>query len=283
MDDFIFDNQLNAFFRSKEGAGSKITQKDEALKRQLTVAKHERQILLRHHPNIPIGALSEAEKRGEQVLFRFNLYPSGRPIHLKINYPKRGKNELRLYFNDEVFSPQAWDNWFVFERDKEIWIGSLDDDELAQARNGTPIDWQNGFDQISEEAYQEAANSTVPTLVSSSNTRYRRDQNVAIAAMRGSGMVCEMMPHHPTFISRTTGQPYLEAHHLMPMMEQRHFSVSLDVVENICILNPYAHRMLHHATYSEIEPYLKQLAQPREDFFKRIGISVDRVLRSYGR
>jgi 5-methylcytosine-specific restriction enzyme A len=282
LDDFIFDDGLNAFFLSDNGAGSKITEKDEARKRQLTVAKHERLLLLKYHPDVPIGALGEAEKRGEKVLFRFRLYPTGQHIDLKINFPKPVKNELRLYFNEAVFSPKAWDNWFLFERKGEIWIGSLDDDEINAARAGAPIDWQNGFDQMAEEAYQEAANTKRPVLVPASSLKYRRDPKVAIEAMGKAGNVCEMMPDHQTFISRATGAPYLEAHHFMPMMEQRHFDASLDVVDNICILNPYAHRMLHHATFSEIEPFLKELAGPREGFLKRIGVSVDRILRIYG-
>lgn len=283
MDNFIFDERLNTFFLSDSGAGSKITEKDEANKRQLTVAAHERSLLLKYHTDIPTGALTKAEKHGKKVFFKFRLFPTGQLIQLKINFPKPGKNELRLYFNEAVFSPNVWDNWFIFERDDEIWIGSLDDNELEAAKAGTPIDSQNGFDQIAEEAYQEATNKKAPVLVPSSSLKYRRDPKVAIGAMEKSGNVCEMMPSHQTFISRATGTPYLEAHHFVPMMEQRHFKMSLDVVENICILNPYAHRMLHHATYSEIEPYLKGLAEPREAFLKNIGVSVDRVLRSYGR
>jgi 5-methylcytosine-specific restriction enzyme A len=283
LDDFIFDQPLNTFFLSDSGAGSKITEKDEASKRQLTVAKNERLLLLKYHPDIPIGALGEAEKRGEKVWFQFKLFPTGQQIDLKINFPKPGKSELRLYFKEAVFSPKAWDNWFLFERNAEIWIGSLDDNEIDAAKAGAPIDWQNGFDQIAEEAYQEAVNAKLPVLVPTNSLKYRRDPKVAIEAMGKSGNVCEMMPKHQTFISRTTGAPYLEAHHFIPMMEQRHVEVSLDVVENICILNPYAHRMLHHATYSEIEPFLKELAGPREGFLNKIGVSVDQVLRSYGR
>ena len=282
MDNFIFDNILKNYFLSDGGAGSKITQKDEASKRQLTVAKHERLLLLKYHPDIPIGALGKAEERGEKVLFQFRLYPTGRYIDLKINFPKEGKNELRLYFNEAVFSPKVWDNWFLFERESEIWIGSLDDSEIIAARAGIPIDLQNGFDQVVEEEYQAAANTKEPVLISTSSLKYRRDPKVAIEAMGKAANICEMMPDHQTFISRATGTPYLEAHHFIPMMEQRHFEASLDVVDNICILNPYAHRMLHHATYPEIEPYLKELAKPREGFLKEIGISVDRVLRSYG-
>lgn len=259
-----------------------MTEGDEARKRQITVAQHERDLLLKYHPNIPRGALGEAEQKGEQVWFSFRLFPTGQMIALKINFPKPAKNELRLYFNEAVFSPNVWDNWFLFERDDEIWIGSLDDAELDAARQGALIDPQNGFDHAAEDAYQDAVNRSAPDLVSSSTLKYRRDPKVAIEALAQSGHVCEMMPDHPTFISRATNAPYLEAHHFLPMMEQRHFDESLDVVENICILNPYAHRMLHHATYDEIAPYVKQLAERREDFLNAIGVDVDRVLRSYG-
>jgi 5-methylcytosine-specific restriction enzyme A len=283
LDNFSFDDVLKRFFVADSGEGSKITERDEANKRQLTVAAHERRLLLKYHPDIPVGALGDAEQRGEKVWFKFKLFPSGRQIELKINYPKPGKNELRLYFNDATFSPNVWDNWFLFERGGEIWIGSLDDSEIEAARKGALLDEQNGFDQTIEDAYQEAANARVPVLVPSSSLKYRRDPRVAIEAMIKSGNVCEMLPEHQTFTSRATGLPYLEAHHFVPMMEQRHFKASLDVTDNICILNPFAHRMLHHATFDEIEPHLRKLAEPREGFLNRIGVSVEQVLRSYGR
>lgn len=283
MDDFRFEDDLNRFFGSVVGVGSKITEKDEANKRQLTVAKHERELLLKFHKNIPVGSLKAAEQRGEQTLFGFKKFPTGQVINLKVNFPKPGKNELRLYFNEEAFSPTAGDNWFFFEKEGEIWIGSLDDSELSAAKQGAVIDLQNGFDHVSEDAYQDAANRQMPELVSSFALRYRRDPKVATKALVGSGYSCEMMPEHRIFVSKVTKKPYLEAHHFVPMMEQRHFDSSLDVLDNICILNPFAHKMLHHATYEEIEPYLRELAKPRMDFLKTIGVSVDRVLRSYGR
>lgn len=255
MDDFSFDAALNSFFGSDSGVGSRITEKDEAKKRQLTVAKHERELLLQYHANIPVGALSKAEEQGAKTLFKFRKFPTGQIVELKMNFPKPAKGELRLYFNAEGFSPNAGDKWFLFEKAKEIWIGSLDDTELDAARSGSMIDLQNGFDQISEEAYQDAANRKMPELVAGSTLRYRRDPKVAVEAFETFGHRCEMMPEHETFISRATSKPYLEAHHFVPMMEQRHFGESLDVVENICILNPYAHKMLRHARYSDIEPF----------------------------
>lgn len=281
---FSFDEMdLNDFFHSESGQGSRITEKDEAKKRQLTITKDERELLVRYHNQIPKGKLSAAEARGEQVYFKFRKYPTGQQIELKLNFPKPKKNELRLYFNEALFSPEAGDFWFIFEREGQLWIGSLSDEELIAAQQRRPIDPQNGFDQASEESYQEALNKNAPDLVLSSSLKYKRDPKVAISALTRSGYVCEMLPNHKTFPSKTTGKPYLEAHHFVPMMEQRHFDKSLDVEQNVCILNPFAHKMLHHAVYEEIEPYLKALAEPREDFLRDLGVSVDWVLQSYGK
>lgn len=282
MDNFEFDASLNSFFKSSRGAGSRITEKDEANKRQLTVVAHERKILEHFIPDVPEGSLKSAEENNAKTDFELRMFPSGEKVFLKLNKPKLGKNEMRLYFRHGVFNPAAGDFWFLFERAGQLWIGSLDEDELERARRGQPIDPQNGFDQISEDGYQIALNSTSPEKFVSTTLKYRRDPLIAQAVLVKSGYQCEMMPAHQTFTSRVTGKPYLEAHHLVPMMEQRHFATSLDVEENICILNPYAHRMLHHATYSEIEPFIHKLAERRKPFLNALDVSVNQVLKSYG-
>lgn len=282
MDDFLFDVSLQKFFGAANGAGSRITEKDEANKRQLTVAKPERELLARHHKNIPVGSLQAAESLGKQVYFDFLLFPTGRQISLKINFPKPGKNELRLYFSEGSFSPNANDFWFLFEKQGRIWIGTLDEVELEVARTGAVMDSQNGFDQAQEELYQQTIYAPPPEQTVTTTLRYQRDPKVAHAALQASGYVCELKPELPTFSSKVTGKPYLEAHHLVPMMEQRHFTVSLDVLENICILNPYAHKMLHHASFSEAKPLVEKLGKARQEFLNRIGVTMDRVLLSYG-
>ena len=282
MDNFEFDKALNTFFKSTQGVGSRVTERDEASKRQLTVTQHERALLLKYHQNLPVGSLRDAEERGEQSRFRFRKYPSGRWIDLKLNFPKMGKNELRLYFNEADFSPNANDMWFMFERNNDLWIGSLEDAELEAARNGAQLDLQNGFDQAAEETYQLAVNSNRPELVLNSSLRYRRDARVAALALERSEFKCEMLPDYPTFNSKVTGKPYLEVHHLVPMMEQRHFQTSLDVIDNICVLNPYSHKMLHHAKIDDVAPFVERLAQRRMDYLGRLGVSIDRLLNSYG-
>lgn len=282
MDDFAFDKELNSFFSSVSGVGSRVTLKDEATKRQLTLVEHEKKLLLKYHPVLPIGSLKAAHARGENINFKFRKYPTGQIIHLRINYPKPNRPELRMYFHKDAFSPNADDFWFIFERNNELWIGSLASVELQAARKGAWLDLQNGFDHNVESAYQYAINNNIPKLISTSNLRYKRDPKIARNALNASGYTCEMMPHYKTFKSKTTQKPYLEAHHFVPMMEQRNFSSNLDTEENICILNPYAHKMLHHATYSEIAPFLKKLAKPRASFLQSVGISIDNILHYYG-
>ncbi|WP_022704151.1 hypothetical protein [Pseudorhodobacter ferrugineus] len=164
MDDFIFDAGLNRFFKSDSGAGSRITEKDEATKRQLTVAKHERDLLLKYHPILPIGSLAEAEKRGEQTSFSFRKFPTGYAVRLNIHYPDATKDALQLHLTQGEFSPRVGDMWFLFERQNQIWIGSFEDAELNAARRNAPFDMQNGFDHGAEEAYQAAINGHAPDL-----------------------------------------------------------------------------------------------------------------------
>ena len=282
MDDFTFDPPLNAFFQSNSGAGSRVTSADEAKKRQLTVVKGEKKLLRKFHKRIPSGPLKSAESNGQQVAFAFRKYPTGQKIFLKLNYPKPSKSELRLYFNKDAFSPNEGDLWFLFERGQELWIGSMHDSELEAAKNGSHIDVQNGFDHVAEEEYQTYLNTNSPRTIFSTSIKYKRDPNVGRKAIQNSQYKCELMPNLNTFVSKATSKPYLEAHHFIPMMEQRNFMKSLDVVENICILHPYSHRMLHHANYVDIEPYLIQLAKPRQQFLDQLGLTVDSVLHYYG-
>lgn len=122
----------------------------------------------------------------------------------------------------------------------------------------------------------------MPESIEQTIRRIKRNPQIARDALKRSGYVCEMLPDYPKFISRSSQRPYLEAHHLIPIGIQPKFETSLDVQENICILNPYAHKMVHHATYSEMRDHIKKLAAPREGFLKSLELSVDDVLRIYG-
>lgn len=69
----------------------------------------------------------------------------------------------------------------------------------------------------------------------------------------------------------------------LPMSLQEQFRVSLDVVTNICCLNPLSHRMLHHGIFSEIEEPLVRLIRKRPAIHKVLGLLESDILAIYDR
>lgn len=147
------------------------------------------------------------------------------------------------------------------------------------------------FDPISEDSFQVAAgtlarsNRILPPLPTGpqpppprcgggGGNRYRRDAVVAASAQRRANFQCEVDPLHATFISRVSGANFVEAHHLVPMSLQPAYSVSLDVVENLIILCPTCHRLLHHGKWNAKKPILDQLLTQRHIGLAERGINV---------
>jgi len=88
---------------------------------------------------------------------------------------------------------------------------------------------------------------------------YKRDPAIAAEALRLAIFKCEINTSHQTFISNVKGQPYLEAHHLIPIGNQGSYPFSLDVTANIVALCPNCHRRLHHGKSTEKASEIKSL------------------------
>jgi 5-methylcytosine-specific restriction protein A len=158
-------------------------------------------------------------------------------------------------------------------------------DELAAKLGPNLLDH---LDLISSDDYQEAANEIAttdpsPSLPSGSRPRppkvggkyagkYKRDPEMAAIAIRSANYQCEVDPDHETFTSRKTKQPFVEAHHLIPMQYQDEFDVSLDVPENIVALCPGCHRKFHHARFGELKISLGKLFSARDVALKSRNI-----------
>lgn len=284
MADYNFNQNMNNFFGSEAGAYSEVTER-EFFDSQITVTALEKPIFLEHLRDIPRGSVKELKARGVSCSYPFRLYPTGEIISLNVTHPKAKGNELRLYLQLALFKPDEGLTWFVFEKNNEIWIGALDHFSIISIRSGVTFDAsQKALIDFSDVEYQDSLHQKdVPQTVEQTVKRIKRNPAVARKALEDSKYQCEIYPEFPIFTSKSSGLPYLEAHHLVPIGLQPMFDTSLDVAENICILNPYAHRMVHHATYSEIEGHIQALLVRREDFLNSLGIDVDRVLDIYGR
>jgi len=114
-------------------------------------------------------------------------------------------------------------------------------------------------------------------------TAFQRNPNVAAAALKHANFKCEIDPQHQTFISNSKGNPYVEAHHLIPFGSQGGFPFSLDVTANIVALCPLCHRRLHHGKKVDKVKDLKTLLAKRKTKLleKQLKISPAELVRLY--
>ncbi|PEF35334.1 restriction endonuclease [Bacillus sp. AFS094228] len=97
----------------------------------------------------------------------------------------------------------------------------------------------------------------------SGSSSYKRDSKTSKTAIVTAKYKCEIDESHEDFISRVTGENYVEAHHLIPMEYQNDFDNSIDVEANIVSLCVGCHKKLHHATNTVIKPLIEKLYDQR--------------------
>ena len=103
--------------------------------------------------------------------------------------------------------------------------------------------------------------------------RFTGSPSVSRAALENANFSCEVDCGHATFIKKSNGKPYTEAHHLIPLMYSESFPVySLDNVANIVSLCSNCHNQLHYG--KEVEPILKRLYEERKERLEEAGIGV---------
>ncbi|MCK9482314.1 MAG: HNH endonuclease, partial [Bacteroidia bacterium] len=74
------------------------------------------------------------------------------------------------------------------------------------------------------------------------------------------------------FTSKSSGNSFVEAHHLIPMSEQTNYEKSLDVEANIVALCPNCHRKVHLATDEEAQEINNFLLNARHDRLVQVGL-----------
>lgn len=105
---------------------------------------------------------------------------------------------------------------------------------------------------------------------------WNRDRVIVEQVLKADKYLCEIDPHHKTFIARKNDEMYLEGHHLIPISRQDDFAKSLDVYANIIGLCPNCHRQLHFGRKDEVRDILKGIYDLRADRFANSGINVSK-------
>jgi len=172
--------------------------------------------------------------------------------------------------------PESDDIWFLFEKGKDLWIGSLDEKS-----------WRNQsrilvYDE-SESEYQDSIQELDEIKVSKLKSKdvFVRDRRKALERMEAAKYLCEFNSSHKLFISRFTGKPYLEAHHLIPMSLQKDTDKQLDTIENIYCLCPYCHRAIHHAEKDTTRDIIETLVNQRPSVLSILNNDVSDIYNFY--
>lgn len=160
-------------------------------------------------------------------------------------------------------------------------------DDLAQRVGRHTIALLPDVEGLFQEAALKAAKSkkglpalapgpvAPPTkIASSSRGGFRRSPLPAAHALRNAKFQCEVDTSHSTFVARTTGENFVEAHHIIPMAAQGSFQFSIDVAENIVALCPNCHRQVHHGKISDRTSIVAKLFHRRSPRLATKGIVI---------
>jgi 5-methylcytosine-specific restriction protein A len=164
-------------------------------------------------------------------------------------------------------------------------IGKIDVDKytqlLASESNIIPLIEQEEEDEFNNQVSKAPPSSTPEepqnkpgSFHSGGRSNWVRNPEKAAEALSLAAYRCEVDPTHGTFISASSGNNFVEAHHLIPMRLQTNFTYSIDVPGNIVSLCPNCHRAIHHAVKDVRTLLVTKLFERRRDKLEKFGISM---------
>jgi hypothetical protein len=267
-----FSALQKVYFGADNGAYSIVTV-DERKKSQITItdADGESDIVIS-----AIGAASIPRAAAKALRTKLNLWEApkkSKPIELTINFPKKTKNELRVYRNtSDGFGYEEGDVWFVFTSKGKLYIGSMPEK-----------DWRK-IGRLDEEDSLYTGSIYEPDIVLpklASFLRHHRSRETALEAISRSAFKCEAEPGISLFTARSTGKPYLEPHHLIPVSLGGAFSKSLDHLDNIYALSPHHHRRIHFGKVEDCVDVIDRLLHRRSSVLSRYGVTLANIVEFY--
>lgn len=284
--------------RAVLGASSEVTRREATGDKSVTVDRYEKDVLYDLISPDRIVRKGGGSEDGKPSHHTFMVLDSStgqfEEAEIALTFPKRDKNELRLYFkrNDVgSFYPSEGENFFILkvEEDPRPYIGSIllennsstsSSEKAAHSFNkGRLIDEEDDYYLTIVHQPKEVKGSKQGVT-----TTYRRDRSVALKALKAAGYECESDNEHETFISEATKMPFMEPHHLIPVSLESEFQNSLDVEANIISLCPNCHRSIHYGEVQTKRDLLAKFFNERIDALRLSGIetSVEYLFEKYG-
>lgn len=100
---------------------------------------------------------------------------------------------------------------------------------------------------------------------------YRKNN---IAALKRSNYTCEISPDHVTFVNPKTGKQYMQAAHLIPIVNQDKVDGNLGDVANICCLCPNCAAKMQFGSDADRQEILTKLYLDHKNDLEKAGITV---------
>lgn len=288
-------NQLK-ILGAQNGAFSIVTKREATGDRSVTLDKCEKLVLEGLYPlnSFTRKGGGRSDKKPSHFKFRVHsrdAFTTSYPQSLSVTYPKKSGNELRLYMQNAAgFDAKTDDVFYIFSQKFDLLpnVGFMNENDWnklwAKPTMKTVAAIQSAAFDGEDDDYQHAIEAVAAKVpVFTTGTQYPRNPNTAWKVIKKAKFSCELSSGHQTFISASSGQPYMEAHHLVPMGSQSLFSNSLDVEENIVCLCPTCHRRIHLSVPDERKSILLKLYRLRKTKLNRRGITLDEatLLKSY--
>lgn len=133
-----------------------------------------------------------------------------------------------------------------------------------------------GFTNIHQQIRVLDTEVPISEKHTTTQTTWKRSSIIKRQSVESAGYLCEIDSKHKTFTAKTTGYPYMEAHHILPMRIQDKFTKSLDVYANIICLCPICHRLLHYGIENEKETVLDKVYYERSERLATSGLKISR-------
>ena len=174
------------------------------------------------------------------------------------NWSEKAVGKEHIKADDEILLPTA-DSEVVMENEIEE---SVEQMRLASESVHAQADFSYAGMPQEKKSYEEVSGRKI----------IPRDIQKKRNALLHAEYKCEFDERHKSFISKATGLPYMEAHHLIPMEYYNHFDVSIDIEENIISLCSNCHREIHHGKDAAV--IIKKLYEHRRPYLQKAGIDI---------
>jgi len=143
---------------------------------------------------------------------------------------------------------------------------------------------QDNSTEYDDSFYDNKVNSEQTTLTPKAapkpqktklGEKYFAKTSVGKGVIEKANYTCEADITHITFISKSSGNYFMEPHHLIPLSKQRFFKNDIDITPNIISLCPNCHSKIHYGTSADKEVLLRRFYTERINLLNLCGIEID--------